>query len=121
MKATSARQKPSGASATSMNGRLRPRGVWNVSLQGPVTSGSVKAKSPSDPRTTAISARESVNWPSSGGRYAEVAVSESARPNAPRPSVHGSARLRCCGSGTMFAGSVDIGINFYRFTRSWRR
>ena len=42
MKATSARQNPSGPSATSMNGRRLPIGVWNVSLQGPITSGSVK-------------------------------------------------------------------------------
>ena len=68
MKATSARQNAIGPRATSMNGRRRPSGVWNVSLQGPITRGSVSAKIPSEPSTTAINARESVNFPSSGGR-----------------------------------------------------
>ena len=68
MKATSARQKPIGPRPTSMNGRRRPIGVWNVSLHGPMTSGSVSAKSPSEPRMTAISVRELVNFSSSGGR-----------------------------------------------------
>jgi hypothetical protein len=87
MNAISARQKPIGPSATSMNGRRRPRGVWNVSLHGPITSGSVIAKSPSAASTSAISVAEVVNWPSSGGRYAAVVVSENASPKAPRPSV----------------------------------
>ena len=30
-----------------MNGRRRPSGVWNVSLQGPITTGSVSANRPS--------------------------------------------------------------------------
>ena len=91
MNATSARQNPIGPSATSMNGRRRPIGVWNVSLHGPMTSGSVSANIPSEPRITAISVRESVNLSSSGGRYADVVVRENASPNAPRPSTHGSA------------------------------
>ena len=37
MNAISARQKPSGPSAASMNGLRRPIGVWNVSLHGPIT------------------------------------------------------------------------------------
>ena len=90
-----------------MNGRRRPIGVWNVSLHGPMTSGSVSANNPSEPRITAMSVRESVNCSSSGGRYADVVVSENASPNAPRPSTHGRPRRRC-GNGTMLAGSVDI-------------
>ena len=54
MKAISARQKPIGPTATSMKGRRRPSGVWNVSLQGPITSGSVSAKAPSAASTAAI-------------------------------------------------------------------
>ena len=61
--------------------------MWKVSLQGPITSGSEIAKSPSAARTSAISVVEVVNWPSSGGRYAAVVVSENASPKAPRPSV----------------------------------
>ena len=87
MKAISARQKPIGPSATSMNGRRRPSGVWNVSLHGPMISGSVIAKSPSAASTSAISVAEVVNCPSSGGRYAAVVVSENASPKAPSPSV----------------------------------
>ena len=68
MNATRARQNPIGPRPTSMNGRRRPIGVWNVSLHGPMTSGSVSAKSPSEPRITAISVRESVNFPRTGGR-----------------------------------------------------
>ena len=88
MNATSARQKPIGARATSMNGRRLPIGVWNVSLHGPITSGSVSAKSPSEPRMTAISVRESVNRSSNEGRYADVVVNDNASPNAPRPRIH---------------------------------
>ena len=87
MNAISARQNPIGPSATSMNGRRRPSGVWKVSLHGPITSGSVSANSPSAASTSAISVAESVNLPSSGGRYAAVVVSENASPKAPRPSV----------------------------------
>ena len=68
MNAISARQNPIGPSATSMNGRRRPSGVWNESLHGPMTSGSVIAKSPSAARTSAIRVAEVVNCPSSGGR-----------------------------------------------------
>jgi len=68
MNATSARQKPIGPRPTSMNGRRRPIGVWNVSLHGPITSGSVSAKIPSEPRMRAISVRDDVNLPRSGGR-----------------------------------------------------
>ena len=55
MNAISARQKPIGPTATSMNGRRRPSGVWNVSLQGPITSGRVSAKTPSAASTAPIS------------------------------------------------------------------
>jgi hypothetical protein len=87
MNAISARQNPIGPSATSMNGRRRPRGVWKVSLHGPITSGRATAKSPSDASTSAISVAEDVNCPSSGGRLAAVVVREKASPNAPSPSV----------------------------------
>ena len=87
MNAISARQKPIGPSATSMKGRRRPSGVWNVSLQGPITSGSEIANNPSAASTSAISVAEVVNCPSSGGRYAAVVVSEKASPKAPSPSV----------------------------------
>ena len=87
MNAISARQKPIGPSATSMKGRRRPSGVWNESLQGPITSGSATAKRPSAASTSAISVVDDVNPPSSGGRNAAVVVSEKASPNAPRPSV----------------------------------
>ena len=87
MNAIIARQKPIGPSATSMNGRRRPSGVWNESLHGPITSGRLIAKTPSAARTSAISVADDVNWPRSGGRYAAVVVSENASPNAPTPSV----------------------------------
>ena len=96
-----------------------PIGVWNVSLQGPITSGSVSAKMPSEPRITAINVRESVKRWRIGGRYADVVVNESARPKAPRPRNHDRPRLRC-GSGTIFAGTLDTCSIFYRFTRSCR-
>ena len=57
MKAISARQKHIGPTATAMNGLRRPSGVWNVSLQGPITSGRVSAKSPSAASTAPISER----------------------------------------------------------------
>ena len=68
MNAISARQKPIGPRATSMNGRRRPSGVWNVSLQGPTISGSVIANTPSAASTSAISVVESVKSPRMGGR-----------------------------------------------------
>ena len=68
MNAISARQKPIGRTATSMNGRRRPSGVWNVSLQGPITSGNVSANSPSAASTTPISEVEPVYCPRTGGR-----------------------------------------------------
>ena len=68
MNAISARQKPIGPIATSMNGRRRPSGVWNVSLQGPITSGSVRAKMPSAASTAPISEVDVVYCPSTGGR-----------------------------------------------------
>ena len=49
-----------GPSATSMNGRRRPSGVWNVSLHGPITSGNVSANAPSAARTSPTSVVESV-------------------------------------------------------------
>src|SRR5215210_812717 len=52
MNATSARQKPIGPSATSMNGRRLPIGVWKVSDHGPITGESASANSPSDPSTS---------------------------------------------------------------------
>ena len=52
--------KPIGPSAASMNGRRRPSGVWNVSLHGPITSGSVSAKKPSAASTSPTRVVESV-------------------------------------------------------------
>ena len=60
MNAIKARQKPIGPTATSMNGRRLPSGVWNVSLHGPITSGSVNAKTPSAASTAPISEVEPV-------------------------------------------------------------
>ena len=54
MNGISSRQKPIGGSATSMNGRRRPSGVWKVSLHGPITGESVSANTPSAPRMTPI-------------------------------------------------------------------
>ena len=68
MNAISARQNADRAMATSMNGRRRPSGVWNVSLQGPTTSGSVIANTPSAASTSAISVVESVKRSRTGGR-----------------------------------------------------
>src|SRR5262245_11800032 len=85
MNAISARQKTIGPVATSMNGRRRPSGVWNVSLHGPTTSGRVSANRPSAARTSAISVVEPVNSRRIGGRYADVVVSDHASPSAPAP------------------------------------
>lgn len=90
MNASSASENPVGPSATSMNGRRRPSGVWNESLHGPITSGRVIANTPSAASTSAIRVAEEVNCPRSGGRYAAVVVSENASPKAPRPSVQTS-------------------------------
>ena len=46
MNGISSRQKPSGPSAASMNGRRRPSGVWNESLQGPITGDTHSANTP---------------------------------------------------------------------------
>src|SRR5436190_7716379 len=85
MKATSARQKPIGPSATSMNGRRRPSGVWNVSDHGPITGESASANSPSAPSTSAISVPDSVYRPSNTCMYVVVVIAN-ASPNAPSPS-----------------------------------
>src|SRR6266516_2980556 len=92
MNGISSRQKPIGPIATSMNGRRRPIGVWNESLQGPTTGESRSAKTPSAPRTTPIRPPECVNLCRSGGRYAAVVVIEKASPNAPSPSVQSNRR-----------------------------
>ena len=68
MNGISRRQKPSGPSAASMNGRRRPSGVWNVSLHGPITGDSASANTPSAPSTSPISDPDGVNRCSSGGR-----------------------------------------------------
>ena len=60
MNASRASANAIGPSATSMNGRRRPSGVWNVSLHGPITSGSVRAKTPSAASTRPTSVSESV-------------------------------------------------------------
>ena len=68
MNASSASANAIGPSAASMNGRLRPIGVWNVSLHGPITSGSVSAKAPSAASTSPTRVVESVYRPRIGGR-----------------------------------------------------
>src|SRR5262245_36939005 len=93
MNAISARQKPIGASATSMNRRRRPSGGWKVSLHGPVISGSETGKKPPAEGAGAIDVFEFVKRPSWYGRYAATTVIENARPNAPRPSTQ--IRVRC--------------------------
>src|SRR5438045_2533874 len=85
MNATSARQNAIGPSATSMNGRRRPSGVWNVSDHGPITGDSVSANSPSAPSTRAISVPDDVNRASSTCMYVVVVIAN-ASPNAPSPS-----------------------------------
>src|ERR1700675_3305208 len=87
MNAISRRQKPIGPIAASMNGRRRPSGVWNESLQGPMTGESRSANTPSAPRTRPISVPDSVKRWSSGGKYAAVVVIENARPKAPDPRI----------------------------------
>src|SRR5438034_11358497 len=93
MNATSARQNAIGPSATSMNGRRRPSGVWNVSDQGPITGDSVSAKNPSAPRTSAISVPDDVYRASSTCMYVVVVIAY-ASPNAPRPSDQTRPRRR---------------------------
>jgi hypothetical protein len=68
MNGISRRQNPSGSRATSMNGRRRPIGVWNESLQGPMMGESMSAKIPSAPRIAPMSPPEFVKRCSSGGR-----------------------------------------------------
>ena len=46
MNAISVSANAIGGTATAMNGRRRPIGVWNVSLHGPMTSGSVMREDP---------------------------------------------------------------------------
>src|SRR6476469_9979627 len=87
MNAISRRQKPIGPSAASMNGRRRPSGVWNESLQGPMTGESSRANTPSAPRTRPISVPDSVKRCNRGGRYAAVVVIENASPKAPDPRI----------------------------------
>src|SRR5581483_6179383 len=98
MNPTSARQKPSAGNAATMNGRRLPIGVRNVSLHGPMTSGTLRANRPSAATIAEISVRESVNRASSGGRYAAVVEIENASPKAPSPSVHTSGGRRTPGS-----------------------
>ena len=93
MNATRASAKAIGPSATSMNGRRRPSGVWKVSLHGPITRGSVSANAPSAARTSPTSVVESVYCPRIGGRYAAVVVSAQARPSAPDPSARTFQRV----------------------------
>ena len=111
MNAISARQKPIGPSAASMNGRRRPSGVWKVSLQGPITTGSVNAKMPSAASTAAIIVRESVKRPSRGGRYAAVVVIEKASPKAPSPSTHGSRQPNVAGAPVACGVAVVTGAD----------
>src|SRR5262245_57933864 len=99
MNAISARQNASGPIAASMNGLRRPIGVWNVSLQGPITSGSVSANAPSAPSTRPINPVESVKRCSNRGRNVAVVVRENARPKAPSPSVQTRRRSVLRSSG----------------------
>jgi hypothetical protein len=68
MNASRARANAIGPSAAAMNGRRRPRGVWKVSLHGPMTSGRVSANAPSAASTRPTSVVESVYRPRIGGR-----------------------------------------------------
>ena len=92
MNGTSSRQNAIGPSATSMNGRRRPSGVWKESLQGPTTGDSVSAKKPSAPITRPISEPDVVNVCRSGGSATEIVVIEKASPKAPSPSVQSNRR-----------------------------
>src|SRR5919198_1592216 len=92
------RQNAIGPTATSMNGRRRPSGVWKVSLHGPITGERSSAKTPSARSTRAISVPELVKWPSSTGRKVSVVI-EKARPKAPSPSTHTSRPPASCGRG----------------------
>src|SRR3990172_442593 len=87
MKATSASVTAIGASARSMNGRLRPRGVWVAPLIGPTRRGRKMAKPPSAARTSPISVVDEVNRSRIGGTYAATVVIDQASPKAPSPSV----------------------------------
>src|SRR5947199_4612887 len=113
MNGSRSRQKPSGPSAASMNGRRRPSGVWKVSLHGPITGESESANTPSAPSTSPISVPDSVKRCSSGGRYAAVVVIENASPNAPRPSVQKMLRRtageRRAASAVSCATKLDAG------------
>src|SRR4051794_7446352 len=99
MNGISSRQNAIGPTPTSMNGRLRPRGVWNESLHGPTIGDSVKAKNPSAPIARPINDPESVNVCRSGGSPTEIVVIEKARPNAPEPRIQ-NCRRRAGGSAT---------------------
>ena len=66
---------------------------------------------------TAINVRESVNRWSTGGRYADVVVSESASPNAPRPRIHDRPRLSLRQRDDLRRDARHCFI-FYRFTQS---
>ena len=92
MKGISNRQNAIGPSATSMNGRRRPSGVWKESLQGPTIGDRVRAKNPSAPITRPINEPEVVKVCSSGGSATEIVVIEKASPKAPRPRVQSSRR-----------------------------
>ena len=88
MKATSARQKPIGPSAASMNGCLRPIGVWNVSLHGPITSGRRQREGPLSANDQPDQRRrvgELVEEPSAGrrGRRQRQREAEGAEPERP--------------------------------------
>ena len=68
MKGRRLRQTAIGASARSMNGRLRPSGSCVASLSGPTKRGMKKANRPSAASTSPISVLEVVNSLKSGGR-----------------------------------------------------
>src|SRR6476620_6017337 len=106
MNPISSRQNAIGPIATSMNGRRRPSGVWNESLQGPTIGETVSANRPSAPIATPISVPESVNVRSSGGSATEMVVTEKASPNAPSPSDQ--IRLRRTGGALTSACDPDV-------------
>src|SRR5436309_14245287 len=93
MNGTSSRQKAIGPRPTSMKGRRRPSGVWNVSLQGPTTGDRVSGKNPSAPITSPITESEVVKLCSSVGSETEMVEIVKARTTVPSLRVHGMLRL----------------------------
>jgi hypothetical protein len=76
MNRISSRQNAIGPTATSMNGRRRPSGVWNESLQGPTIGRDRQREQALRADRDADQRPESVNVCSSGGSATEMVVTE---------------------------------------------